>query len=211
MLDEAAALGLDDPAEEHLPWFEIARPPETGTAPITIRHLLTHTSGLPRDSRLTDFSRLYQPPRREAITALPDQRLEAAPGEAYAYSNLGYGLLGELVAEASGASYAEFLKSHILRPLGMNRTLVHPTQADHTAWGHEARRPDGSREKAGFWDLGFATPAGGMASSVEDLARFVRFQLSPYNGVDPPLLSAEGVRDMHRVHHVMDPSRGGSS
>lgn len=210
MLDEAGALGLDDPVKEHLPWFEIVRPPETGTAPITVRHLLTHTSGLPRDSRLTNFSRLYQPPRQEAIAALPDQRLEAPPGEAYAYSNLGYGVLGELIAEASGTSYAEYLESRILRPLEMSRTLVHPTPGDHTAWGHEARRPDDSRGKADFWDLGFATPAGGMASSVEDLARFVRFQLAPYNGLDPPLLPAEEIRDMHSVHHVMDPSRGGS-
>lgn len=210
MQEEAGALGLDDPVKAHLDWFEIIRPPETGDAPITIRQLLTHTSGLPRDSRLTDFSRGFQPGRAEAVGALPDQRLRSPPGERYAYSNLGYGVLGEVVAETSGLSYAEFLERRIFEPLDMGRTLVHPSPEDHTTRGHGPLRSDGSRTKARFWDLGFATPAGGMASSVVDLARFVRLQLAPYLDAEPALPSADAIRDMHRVQFVMDPSRGGS-
>lgn len=210
LLAESGRLSLDDPVERHVPWFEIARPPRTGTAPVTIRQLLTHTAGMPRDSRLTDFERLYQPDRAAAIEALPQQELEAPPGSTYAYSNLGYAVLGAVIEETSGESYAAFLEREIFAPLGMERTMAHPTRGARTAWGHGPRDGDGTRPKAGFWDLRFATPAGGMASSVVDLGRFVAMQLAPYAGDDPPLLSADAIRESHRVQHMIDPARGGS-
>lgn len=209
-LGESGALALDDPVRAHLPWFEIGRGPGTGEAPVTLRHLLTHTSGLPRDSRLTDFGRLSQPGREQAIAALPSQRLQAPPGETLAYSNLGYGLLGEVIAEASGMGYAGYLEREILRPLGMTGTLVHPRPEDDVAWGHGPRRPDGSRPKAGFWELRFATAAGGMASSVRELSEFTILQLAPYLGAEPRILSPSALVEMHEVHHMLDPDRGGS-
>ena len=209
-LQEAGLLSLTDAVSTHLAWFRIGRPPGEGEAPVTIWHLLTHTSGMPRDSRLTDFARLYQPGRDDAIQALPSQELESALGERYAYSNLGYGVLGELIAEVSGKTYAEYLVDEILKPMEMDATLVHPTPEDDTAWGHGPRRPDGLRLKAGFWDLGFATPAGGMASSTRDLSKFVILQLEPYVGRKPRLLPAETLREMHAVHYLVDPARGGS-
>ncbi len=209
-LRDAGALALDDPVSEHLSRFEIGRPRATGTAPVTLRHLLTHTGGVPRDSRLRDFSHLFQPGREEAIAALPDQRLQTPPGETYAYSNLGYGILGEVIAEAAGMTYAEYLEEEIFRPLGMTRTLAHPAPDDHTAWGHGPRQPNRPRARAGFWDLRFATPAGGMASSVADLSAFIVLNLSPYLDAEPAILSSSTIREMHRVHHMMDPARGGS-
>lgn len=177
-LEESGALRRDDPVRDHLPWFELARPAVTGSAPVTIQHLLTHTAGMPRDSRLTDFGRRFQPERGAAVAALPDQRLESGPGERHAYSNLGYAVLGELIARKAGVSYAEYLRREILEPLGMRETLVHPGREDVIARGHGPRRPDGSRPVAGFWELRFATPAGGMASSVVELSEFVVLQLA---------------------------------
>lgn len=210
LLKEDGALALDDPVRVHLPWFEMRKGSGIGDAPVTIRHLLTHTAGLPRDSRLTDFGRRFQPGREQAIAALPSQRLQAPPGQTIAYSNLGYGVLGEVIAEASGMEYAEFLERALFGPLGMTRTLVHPTPDDDVAWGHGPRRRDGSRSKAGFWELGFATPAGGMASSVRDLGEFVILQLVPYLGTEPRILSPSALVEMHAVQHVVDPERGGS-
>lgn len=209
-LADRGALGLDDRVGEHLPWFRLAAGPEGDGSEVTVRHLLTHTGGMPRDSRLTDFGRLYQPPRADAIEALPSQALRSRPGEEYAYSNLGYGVLGEVIARASGATYREYLDREILDPLGMTESLVHPSPGDDTAWGHGPLREDGSRANAGFWELNFATPAGGMASSVEDLARFVGLHLAPYRGEEPRLLSADAIRKMHLVQHELDPERGGA-
>ena len=209
-LEESGALALDDPVRDHLRWFEIGRPPGTGGAPVTIRQLLTHSAGMPRDSRLTDFSHMYQPNRHEAIAALPNQQLQATPGESYAYSNLGYAILGEVIAAAAGTTYAGYLERAVLEPLGMTRTLVHPTPDDTVAWGHGPRRPDGPRARAGFWELRFATPAGGMASSVAELSEFMILQLAPYVGAQPAILSPEAIREMHRVHFMVDSTRGGS-
>jgi CubicO group peptidase (beta-lactamase class C family) len=210
LLKDRGILGLSDPAARYVPWIEtIARPEESGNRPITITHLLAHTSGLPRDSRLTDFRLLFQPAREEAIAAISSQELQARPGEANAYSNLGYAVLGEIIAEAAGTSYAQFLQQELFVPLGMAETLVHPTSEDDVAWGHGPRRPDGSRAKAGFWQLRFATPAGGMASSVEELSNFMILHLAPYSGAQPRLLSSSTLREMHDVHDMVDPERGG--
>lgn len=209
-LREAGRLSLHDSAEDYLPWFQVGRPPETGTAPVTILQLLTHTSGVPRDSRLTDFDRLYQPSREDAIAAVPDESLQNLPGEVLSYSNFGYGLLGEVIRVAGGSTYADYLEQEVLGPLGMGKTLVHPSLGDETVWGHGPRRGGGPRSRAGFWDLGFATPAGGMASSVMDLSRFVVLQLAPYLDREPALLSREPLLEMHRVHHMVDANRGGT-
>lgn len=209
-LRQAGHLALSDPARRHLEWFDVRRPAGAGDGLVTVGQLLMHTSGLPRDSRLTDFDRLHQPTRQDAIAALPAQSLQAPPGQRYAYSNLGYGVLGEVIAAASGISYAAFLDQEIFTPLGMVDTLVHPTPADDVAWGHGPRQADGSRPRAGFWELGFATPAGGMASSVVDLGKFMVLQLAPYAQTAPRLLSRASIREMHDVHYLLDPDRGGA-
>lgn len=209
-LKQNGLLALEDSIRGHLSWFEIGRPGGIGNTPVTIRHLLTHTGGLPRDSRLTDFRRLFQPGREAAIAALPSQNLQTPPGETIAYSNLGYGILGEIIAEASAISYTEFLEQKIFVPLGMTGTLVHPNQDDDVAWGHGPRRRNRPRTKAGFWDLGFATPAGGMASSVKDLSQFIIENLAPYLGTETRVLPPSALREMHEVHHMIDSDRGGS-
>jgi CubicO group peptidase (beta-lactamase class C family) len=135
--------------------------------------------------------------------------LQARPGETYAYSNLGYAVLGQIIVQAGGASYARFLKQELFAPLGMAETLVHPTQQDDVALGHGPRRPDGTRAKAGFWQLQFATPAGGMASSVEELSEFMILHLAPNTGAQPSLLSSSTLREMHEIRHMVDPERGG--
>lgn len=208
-LKDDGALALDDPARRHVAWFEMRRPPGIGEAPVTIKHLLTHTSGVPRDSRLTDFRRLFQPTRAEAIRVLPSQSLQTPPGETTAYSNLGYGVLGEIIAETSGMSYPAYLEQKIFTPLGMTASLVHPTRDDDVAWGHGPRPRTGGRRRAGFWDLGFATPAGGMASSVEDLSKFVILHLAPHVGTQSAVLSPSTVQEMHEIHYMVDPDRGG--
>lgn len=203
------AIRLDDAVHDHLSWFTPRRTAEVGAAPVSIRHLATHTSGLPRDSRLTDFAQLFQPTRESAIAAVPSETRVTTAGRTAAYSNLGYAVLGELIAEASNMRFDDYLGREVLTPLGMPETLVHPDSAAEVAWGHGPLRPDGTRARAGFWELHFATPAGGMASSVLELSRFVALHLAPYRGLDPPLLPPRSIREMHRIQHMVDPERGG--
>lgn len=209
-LVDRGELNLDTPVDSIFSWFSPRRPAGIGSRPIIVRHLLTHTSGLPRDSRLTDFSRMYQPSPEDAISAFPEEVLRSPPGERYAYSNLGYGVLGQIVAHVSGRSFDAFLEKEIFDSLGMWNTLVHPSPEDEITRGHGPIGPDGVRRPAGFWDLGFATPAGGIAASVEELAEFVKSQLSPYTGAGKTVLSNKSIRAMHDVQHLMDFERGGS-
>ena len=174
--------------------------------------MLTHTSGLPRDSKLTNFRELFQPTREDALNALPSQKMKSIPGQKYTYSNLGFALLGELISTLSGQSYESYIKNEILRPLGMKNSLVHPNFKSYTAWGHGPIKKEGKRDKAGFWNLRFATPAGGMATSVEELSYFVADQLIPYSSHSEAntILTENTIKDMHRVQYELNPDRGGS-
>jgi len=116
-LAEAGQLGLDDPVVRHVN----ALPYGSG---VTVRHLLTHTSGIPNPIPL----RWVHPAERHAAfhedTALTNilkryPRLSSAPGTKYRYSNIGYWLLGKVVEHASGETFAAYVESHILRPLGI--------------------------------------------------------------------------------------------
>lgn len=208
-LRDAGALTLDDPVRLHLPWFLLGRGPDVGDTPVTIRHLLTHTGGLPRDSRLTDPSRRFQPGRREAISAFPGEALEATPGTRYSFSNLGYSVLGEVIAAVTGRPFSAVIRDSLLVPLGMTRTQVQPIPADTFLPPHARGDSAESVAAIGFRDMGFAVPAGGLVSSVEDLGRFVVMQLAPYRGEDPLLLADSSIFAMHRTQFVRDSARGG--
>ena len=103
-LRDAGRLNLDDPVVKHLPWFKIKSP--FGDAPaITIRHLLTHTSGLPREAAYPYFTDNKFPTLDQIKETLPNQEAVYAPETHWKYSNLGLALAGEIVAQASGEPY----------------------------------------------------------------------------------------------------------
>lgn len=89
---------------------------------ITIRHLLTHTSGIPNYSSLPDWDEVlavktYERP--EFVSLFRSLPLEFTPGEKFEYTNSGYYLLGQIIERASGQSYADYLRDRIFAPLGM--------------------------------------------------------------------------------------------
>ncbi len=198
LLVQEGKLGLDDPAAKHIPAFR--RHPG-----ITIRHLLTHTSGLPRDvpSRVT-------PPamhRSWLSRRLADIADEAAgmellfpPGTRYSYSNAGIATLGRVVEAISGQPYDQFLKARIFDPLGMSQTSFQPPAA-------EARRAaalyddrGGARRLGYRYDPSFRitnpAPNGGLFSTARDMAVFVQMFLNggSYNGAR--ILTPAAVREM---------------
>lgn len=145
---------------------------------ITVRHLLTHTSGLPDYEDLMPPADPAVPVERSQIDdagvlALLQGRTSGlfAPGAMWRYSNSGYVLLGLIVAKASGRSFPEFLRERIFRPLGMSQTVAHvrgrTTVADR-AFGHT--------KESGRWRLTDQSPTsatlgdGGIYSSLSDLS-----------------------------------------
>jgi CubicO group peptidase (beta-lactamase class C family) len=144
--------------------------------PLTIRHLLTHTSGIPSYTGFPDFPRTTVLPTSaaEMIDRLKDKPLEFAPGEKVAYSNSGYYLLGLIIERASGMPYADFLQTSIFTPLGMDQTGydISARIIRNRAAGYA--RQAGETVNAAYMDMSVPYAAGALYSTTEDLLRWDR-------------------------------------
>ncbi|MCI4567397.1 serine hydrolase domain-containing protein [Lysobacter sp. CFH 32150] len=168
LLDEDDRLGLDDPIRKWLPTL----PPANET--ITIRHLLTHTSGLIDYEDVMPATATEQLRDADVLRLLETQeRGYFAPGTDYRYSNSGYALLALIVEQASGQSFQSFLRERVFLPLGMHDTLA------YVRGGPEiAHRAYGYSEIDGGWTRTDQSPTsavlgdGGIYSSIDDLAKW---------------------------------------
>ncbi|ONK11312.1 Beta-lactamase precursor [Streptomyces sp. MP131-18] len=147
--------------------------------PITLEHLATHTSGLPRLPRgllrtalpgwFTNPYGRYPPER--LLPALARTRVRRTPGTRVRYSNFGVGLLGRLLAEEAGTDYAALLDARLLGPLGLGDTTTDPTLPQAT--GHWRGRP------LPPWQIPALPGAGALRSSAADLLRFLGAHTAP--------------------------------
>ncbi|WP_327190299.1 serine hydrolase domain-containing protein [Streptomyces xinghaiensis] len=183
------ALRLSDPVERHLPG--LVRGPGYDGARITLRQLLTHTSGLfdyVRDPRLAEesFGRGFRSHRydtrspRELVRAALRHRPYFAPGTGYRYSNTDYILLGLVVERVTGRPYARAVEERIIRPLGLGGTSFpgtrHGLPRPHGRAYSAAAAPGGSGALMDVTELNPSTAgaAGEMVSTLGDLERFLR-------------------------------------
>ncbi|MBM3298044.1 MAG: beta-lactamase family protein [Candidatus Aminicenantes bacterium] len=205
-LRDAGRLRLDDPVDRHLPWFTIKRTAPQGPE-ITIEGLLTHSSGLPRESDHPywtgpDFA---FPTREEIIERLSGQETLYPAATHFQYSNLGLSLAGEVVAAASGMPYAEYIKKNILEPLGLSSTtpdMPETERGGRLATGYGAVKRNGAREPMPFFKTNGVSPAAGFASTADDLARFASWQLRLITRGGEEVLRANTLREMHRIHWI---------
>ena len=209
-LRDQGKLQLDDPIEKYLPWFKMkSRFPDA--PPITIRHLMTHTSGLPREAAFPYWTDHRFPTLEEIIETLPNQETIYPSETKWKYSNLGMALLGEIVVAASGEDYETYIQNHILKPLNMSSSSIN-LNADHKkrlATGYGRRLVDGARKVMPFTDSKGLTPAANMSSTVEDLARFASFQFRERNGEKDQILKYDTRREMQRVHWLQPSWKSG--
>jgi CubicO group peptidase (beta-lactamase class C family) len=170
-------VALDDPVQKYLP-PSVKLPTHDGHA-ITLQHLATHTSGLPRlptNLQPRDPANPYADYTVERLyTFLSSCSLARDPGARYEYSNLGAGLLGHVLARATSQSYEELLAARITGPLGMKSTRIAlgPDERARFAEGHDS---DGAPTPA--WDLATLTGAGGIRSTADDMLLFVRAEIA---------------------------------
>jgi CubicO group peptidase (beta-lactamase class C family) len=198
-LRDAGKLRLDDPVANYLSWFKVKSAAPDAPA-ITIRHLLTHTSGLARELPLPYWNDLRFPMRAEMMRLVPQQSAILAPDTKFKYSNLAMAIAGEVVAAVSGEPYVRYVEEHILRPLGMASTRVAPDRAaPGLAIGYRKRVPGEAREAEDFLDAGGLTPAANIASSVADLAKLVSQQFRDGPAGGSQILRGATLREMHRV------------
>ncbi len=209
-LRDAGQLSLDDPVAKHLPEFRV-RDPFPASTPVTLRHLLTQTSGLTRDAPFPHWTTHVFPSREQVLASLADLELTHRPGETYKYSNLGMGLLGLVVERRSGLSYAEYLRERIFAPLGMASSTAAPTAEHHRrrATSYYRKAADGSRRVFDYYDMEGLAAAGNVVSSVEDLAAFARLQFRDGAAGGAQILAGTTLREMQRPQFVYPSFEGG--
>lgn len=143
--------------------------------PVTVRHLLTHTGGVPNYSDVPDFARQARTRREPAaiLASFRDRPLEFAPGTRYRYTNSGYLMLGRIAERAGGAPYERLLQTLVLDPLRLRDTGVEASASvPPRAVGYV---PDGLRVAvADPLDPSWLDAAGGLYSTVDDLLTFTR-------------------------------------
>jgi serine-type D-Ala-D-Ala carboxypeptidase/endopeptidase len=176
-LEERGLLRLDDPVAMHVPELAAFLSPP-GEPAVTIRHLVTHTAGLPDlvPGALTRLGRFAGMSEAALLAALTRVEPLARPGERYIYSSSGVALVGIAAARAARTSYRELVDHQILRPLGMTRTGWTRVDAADSATGHVAGS-GGAASPIADADLGAFDPAGGLYSTAADLLRLAAFEL----------------------------------
>jgi CubicO group peptidase (beta-lactamase class C family) len=205
-LRDAGKLTLRDSVGDHLDWFNIEQAHDA-SGPVTIESLLTHSSGLPRESDFPywngpDFP---FPTRAQIIDRLSVQETLYPAQRYFQYSNLALSLAGEIVQERSGREYSAYIKQNILEPLGLGDTRTYypeELRGEQMAIGYSGMHRSGTRDPvAPFFTRGI-TAAAGFTSSVNDLAKFASWQFQLLADGDDEVLSANTLREMHRVHWV---------
>lgn len=209
-LRDQGKLRLDDPVVKHLPWFKVddTFPDDP---PITIRHLITHTSGLPREAG-SEYWINYDFPTSEDVKERLSDITTAFPTERqWKYSNLALAIAGDVVTAVSGQLYSDYVQKNVIDPLGMSQTsVVFPKDHEPAlAAGYGRRMPDGTRAVMPFVDARGMASATGVSSSVKDMAKFVSWQFRLYGDIKNEVLSANTLREMQRVHWVQKDWSGG--
>jgi CubicO group peptidase (beta-lactamase class C family) len=183
-LHDEGRVDLHAPVSAYLPWFAV----QTRHAPITIHHLLSHTSGL-------IFGSDFAPDARYEVWALRETETGAPPGEYYHYSNVGYKALGLILERLEGRPYAEIIRARVLAPLAMEDSVATITNETRARLATPyARRYDDRPSHPGHGNvpatwLETNTGDGCLASSVVDLAAYLRMFLNRGQGVRGRVLS----------------------
>jgi CubicO group peptidase (beta-lactamase class C family) len=202
---DAGKLRLDDPVSMHLPWFALKR--TEGEGAVTIEGLLTHASGLPRESDYPYWSApdFAFPTHDQIVARISQQDALYTPETHFQYSNLGLTLAGEVVARTSGMSYADYVRANILGPLELTSTtpeMPENQRGARLATGYSALDRQARRQPVPFFKANGIAAAAGYASTVGDLAKFASWQFRLLSKGGTEVLKATTLREMHRVHWV---------
>ncbi len=202
-LQEKGALSIEDPIEEYVP-LKIRPKGE----PIRIWHLMSHTSGIPALAyaeavirQATKASNEWLPisSYQDMITfmAEADKWVHSKPGERWFYLNEGYILLGYIIEKVSGEKYANYVKKHILEPLGMKRSYFHKEEVERDP---DVAVPyiltkDGDKI-ASTYPYGAILSDGGLISNVVDMIKYVKMFIDYGKTDGAKIASEDSIREM---------------
>src|SRR5262252_739059 len=186
LLAERGKLSLEDEVTKHLPQYP------THGQHITIRHLLTHTSGIKGYTEMSEFGDLMKlkKPRETLVTLFGEKPLDFMPGEALVYNNSAYFLLGLIIEKLSGQTYAEFVKSNLFDKVGMPGSYYSSESAVHRHHAHGYDTDNGTLVLKGFISHVWPYSAGSLCSTAQDLSAWL---LALHGG---RILNADSYRAM---------------
>ncbi|HUY33947.1 MAG TPA: serine hydrolase domain-containing protein [Pirellulales bacterium] len=215
MLVDEGKIALDDPVEKYLPefkdqWLAVEADQEhvllkKPKHPITVRTILSHTSGMPFKSRMEEPT-LDTLALGEAVRSYAMTPLQSEPGTQYQYSNAGINTAGRIIEVVSGKSYEDFLDERLFRPLGMIDTTFRPKgrQLERLAKSYKPDADKTGLEETTITQLKYPlddrrrqpVPAGGLFSTAADLARFCQMVLGGGQLDGKRFLSEAAVKQM---------------
>jgi CubicO group peptidase (beta-lactamase class C family) len=201
-LAERHRLDIDGPVHLHVAGFHIVNPFRE-SAPITLRQLMCHRSGMVREAPVGGYFDPGEPTAAATVDSLSDCVLVYPPNTRTKYSNSGLTLVGRAVELASGQAFAEYQQEHILHPLGMTSSafLLNRDLKARLAQGRlQVANPDGHFREiiAPHFEFGIL-PAGNLYSTVEDLSRFLSCLFAEGRGPDGPILKPGTLAEMWTV------------
>lgn len=209
MLRDEGRLSLEAPAADYVPELADLAPPTADSPPIRVRDLLSHTEGFVTDDPWADRAMRMTPDEFSAFLRAGGLFAQA-PGVAFEYSNLGYGVLGRIIGNLCGAPFQQVIAERLLAPLDMNATVFDPDQVPDEvrargywrrdgAWGEEPPEPDGE-----------IAAMGGLITTASDYARWVAFLLDawpPRNDADTGPVRRATRRELALSHAMPGPAR----
>ncbi len=172
-LQEQGLLRIDDNITTYIPW--LAEHPDTRWQIITLRQLLSHSAGVIRDGTVAGFwqGEAAFPDYATLQQQMMQTHLVCEPNTEFKYSNFGFALLGRVIVQVSGQSYAEYVTEHIIQPLGLSHTVPEYSPGLSMATGYSRMTLAQQRRAYPHLTTGVLQPAAGFCTTAHDLARFV--------------------------------------
>lgn len=190
ILVEKGYLNWEDKVVQHVPGFKLKD--SLTTQSLEVRHLLSHTTGLPRHA----YSNLLNAgiPYREILSMLSEVTIFHPPGDTYNYQNVAFSVIGDVLQSVMGKSYSELLKEYIFLPLGMadastdyeafisSNNIAHPHQRRYGSYRERKISPN-------YFDVG---PAAGVNASLDDMIKYMRL----LTGYHPEVLADSSLQNI---------------
>lgn len=209
-LCQEGILDLDTPIKKYLPWLALSRPKAEET--MTLRHLLTHTSGLPNDDYLPEGTRDESGIDNAIKETIPTLPMATLPGDgAHCYSNWGFNLIACVATTVTGKTLSDLYKDYVFDPMGMDKTTfdfqkaaTYPLSLPHKQ-GADGRLCVIHHQRINMAYSG----GGGLYSCADDMCKFARFLLR--GGVTEAgerLLTEESFADMCSKHVLRETTTG---